>query len=490
MEYYIGFEAARLVMVFILVLREQYTWKTALRKAFQAWLPLAVVPVVFLVWRLFIFQSERGATDVGPQLVALLNAPLYTLASWGNYLVQDIFNVIFLAWGIPLAQIAFALEVKAALSGLGIAALSFVVAWYGFWYVTDELYTSETPDWRKEAFWLGLVWLVAGLIPVILVGRHIIFPAYSRYTLVSLGGGLLILAVFFDHLTSVRMRQGLLAMLAALAVFVHFANGLNHAQETATIRDFWWQVSWRVPYLQKNTTLIANYPKAAIEEDYFIWGPANQIYYPEGTNVKYVQPGLFAALLNHETVVKVMRMERQEFDNRRSIRTYKNYRNILILSKPSENSCVQVISGLQPEFSSSEKEGLMLIASYSEIEHIILDAPTHTPPETIFGPEPEHGWCYYYQAASLARQHGDWQAVVSIGEEMLAKGLVAKDMVEWLPFMQAYALDGNIQRVAEISELIAIDPFVSMQACKILIATPGISADVQEQATNLLCAEP
>ncbi len=490
MEYYIGFEAARLGLIILLANRQPGGWKTVLHRTIQTWLPLAVIPVFFLAWRLFFFESERGATDIGPQLVAVVNAPLHTLASWGIYLLQDVFNVLFLAWTIPLSRIAFALEVKAALAGLGIAALAFAAAWFGLRRVQDQESVPGIVDWHREAFWLGLVWVLAGIVPVILVGRHIIFPAYSRYTLVSLGGALLILAVLFDWLKDIRLRQGLLSLLVASAVFTHFANGLDHAQETATIHDFWWQVSWRVPQLQQNTTLIANYPKAAIEEDYFIWGPANQIYYPQGTNDKYAQPGVFAALLNHETVVKVVRRERQEFDNRRSIRTYKNYRNILILSKPSEDSCVQVISALQPEFSSAEREDLMLIAPYTEIERIILDSPARIPPEIFFGAEPAHGWCYYYQKANLARQREDWDAVFSLAEEARTRGLLAKDLVEWMPFLQVYAIFNDVERVTEISGLVSVDPFVAMQACRILSAMPNLSTDIQEQVKSLLCVEP
>jgi len=35
-------------------------------------------------------------------------------------------------------------------------------------------------------------------------------------------------------------------------------------------------------------------------------------------------------------------------------------------------------------------------------------------PEDIFGKEPPHTWCYYYEKAELARQAGDWEQVAKL----------------------------------------------------------------------------
>ena len=87
-----------------------------------------------------------------------------------------------------------------------------------------------------------------------------------------------------------------------------------------------------------------NYPVGGAEEDYFVWGPASLIYYPEKQNPEAIQPGLYAAVLNSNTVSKIFRpRERQQYDNRKNIVTYPNYRNILILTQPTSNSCVHTI---------------------------------------------------------------------------------------------------------------------------------------------------
>jgi hypothetical protein len=253
------------------------------------------------------------------------------------------------------------------------------------------------------------------------------------------------------------------------------------------MNTFWWQVSWRIPQMWKNTTLVVNYQRVTTEEDYIIWGPANLIYYPESVNERFIQPGIYAAVLNKDNVLKILTRHRQQFDNGRTIRTYKNFRNILVLTQPTTKSCVQVIDGKQLELSTYEDENIMLIAPYSKADLILLNEPFHIPPETIFGPEPPHEWCYYYEKGALARQVEDWETIANIGEEALEKGSSPKDKIEWMPFLQAYAYLGKQNRLTELSSEIKSDPFVRQQACRILSGMENIDAETAALIQTLYC---
>jgi hypothetical protein len=57
----------------------------------------------------------------------------------------------------------------------------------------------------------------------------------------------------------------------------------------------------------------------------------------------------------------------------------------------------------------------------------------------LFGPEPPHNWCYYYEKADLARQMGDWTQVARFGDEAFAASFRPDDPSEYLPFIEAYA---------------------------------------------------
>ena len=487
-EYFIGFEAVRFFCVFILTARNDGTWTRKLVQTIRLWLPTLPIAAVFLFWRVFLFHSERGATDLGMQLGQAAFSPIVAGSWWLARLAQDVLNVLVLAWGVPLSQLAFETRLSYFLIGLALAVVMAGLVW---WVVrtAEKLEADEGENWRGEAYWLGFAAILVGLLPIILVNRHIVFPQYSRYSLASSIGAAMILVAFFQSIRGRVAGMMFLSLLVGIAVLTHFANNANAAQATVARNNFWWQVSWRVPQFTPNTTLVAHYAVGATEEDYFIWGPANLIYYPAGTHADYVQPGVYAAILNDGTIANVLARTRQEFDNRRSIRTYKNYRNILILTQPTLDSCVQIIDGSQPVLSRFENSEVRAIASYSESGRILTTDSFHTPPAIPFGAEPVHDWCYFYQKASLAQQRGQWADVVKIGEQAKSQGLEAKDLVEWMPFLQAYAHEGDAAQLKELSPVIAVDPYAAQQACQVLSGTEGLSDTVLQVIKAEYCIQ-
>ncbi|WKZ44299.1 MAG: hypothetical protein QY302_00745 [Anaerolineales bacterium] len=490
-EWYIGFEAIRWAIILMIHFREGGNARQNVIRAVLRGSPAFLIPIVFLGWRLFFFESERGATDVGLQLGGFFSYPLQMLFRWATSLAQDMFNVLFSAWTIPLERFAFPMDASNQAIGLCVGALCILLAWFGLKQTQDNETTVSSDDstWRREMFWLGLIALIAGLLPVTLANREVAFPTYSRYTLAASLGAAVLFALGLVSWFTPKSRRMALSILILTSALTHYGNGLQYATTTQRTRDFWHQVAWRVPQFQKNTTLIANIASVATEEDYFVWGPANFIYYPQSQNAEAVQPALYAAVLNQNTIQNVLLRERQEYDNRRGVITYKNYRNILILSQPSPNSCVHVINGLQPEFSSAESDSIRVIGSYSEIEHILVDETHHTPPELVFGPEPTRTWCFFFQSADLARQRGEWETVIHLGEEAKQRGLSPADLIEWMPFIQAYAITGDVERLSALAPVITAEPYIALQVCRILGGVEGLSSDVIETVDSLYCLE-
>jgi tetratricopeptide (TPR) repeat protein len=69
----------------------------------------------------------------------------------------------------------------------------------------------------------------------------------------------------------------------------------------------------------------------------------------------------------------------------------------------------------------------------------------------MFFSEPKHEWCYYFTKAELAQQMGDYQKVISLGNEAASLGYRPTDQNEWLVFIKAHALTGDIQTAMSIS---------------------------------------
>lgn len=487
-EYEAAFEFMRLGILFVIVSRQIKNWWPRVTATLIAWLPYLLVPAVYLMWNLFLFEGRRQATSLASQFQVLVVAPIQTTFEWMANLVMSWVNVLFSAWIVPLYQMFSQIPAGTFLfelltTGLIVAAYLLLVK------RIPNSRPAQQSSWQTEALWLGLLIALAGPLPIVLANREIVFPGLSRYALVSSGGVAMLAIALLHHVTSLSLRRTLLAVLLALGILTHFANGALKAQETASLREFWWQVSWRIPQMELNTTLVANYAQAGIEEEYFVWSPANLIYYPEKTNkADYLQPALFAAVPNDTTVQKVLTGEGQDFYNRRTIRTYANYRNILVITQPSANSCVQVIDGTQPELSPYESAKYMAVAPYSEIDHVLANEAPQLPPMFVFGAEPEHSWCYLYEKASLARQQGDWGQVLALGEQAFGKGLLPRDPIEWMPFIQVYAQNQQWDRLNFISQQLSEQYFVRSQACNILGGMEELKETIQ-QIRPLFCSE-
>jgi hypothetical protein len=88
----------------------------------------------------------------------------------------------------------------------------------------------------------------------------------------------------------------------------------------------------------------------------------------------------------------------------------------------------------------------------SDLENLVSnpDQPA-LPPANIFGPEPTHDWCYYYEKAELARQIRDWQQVSNLGQQVLQGAINPIDPAELLPFIEGFAHTGKWEDARQLS---------------------------------------
>ncbi len=281
-------------------------------------------------------------------------------------------------------------------------------------------------------------------------------------------GVVILLTGIINQIVSRPLQITLVGFLVAVSVLTHYANAVRVADETAVIRDFWWQVAWRAPDIKPETTLVASYPGVGIQEDYFVWGPADLIYYPEKQTQRPVEIKLPAAVLTNDVVLKIMTGKGVETPERRGNILTRDFDNILFLVQTAPDSCVRIIDGNAPELSSRDSQRTMVVAPYSQLDNVLPDAAFHEPPQSIFGSEPPHDWCYYYQKAALARQQGDWQTIQALYQEALGLGLYPNDSVEWMPFVQAYTVLGDLEKLRTLKKIIIADPYLMAQTCRIL----------------------
>jgi len=237
-------------------------------------------------------------------------------------------------------------------------------------------------------------------------------------------------------------------------------------------------------------TLVASYPGSPLSEDYFVWGPANFIYYPEEQVHSPVQVKLPSSVLTSDAVLNITTNGGVETPLRRGNYLERDFGNVLVIIQSSPNGCVRIINGDLPEVSPNDDNRLMLIAPHSKLENVAADGEFQTPPVQVFGEEPERGWCYYYQKADYARQRGTWEEIPSILEEALDKGYYPEDGLEWMPFLQANAVMGDLEKMRSTTKLVTTDKFLRLQVCEIMTkfaSKETLNASVNEFIEKKIC---
>jgi hypothetical protein len=425
---------------------------------------------------MFLFQNERPATDVSLQLSYLLASPLLTGAWWSVRLFQSVVNVAILAWGAPLFQNLFEISLSNIMIGILIAGVAIVfLLWISFSILKMEDDDANESDvlssgkWQSEAIWVGLAGVIAGVFPVIVANRYVSFGGYSHYALpASLASVMVVVGIIF-LMNSRKVRFGVVSLLVLLAALTHYTVSLRVLHEERVIANFWQQVVWRAPGIKAGTTLVVNYPSVNYAEDVdAVAGPANFIYFPEQTNQI---PAVYqlAALPQMDYITKdVLGGDRRSYGYRTHVGEI-DYNNMLVISQPAENACVHVIDSKWPRYSDQDPDQILLLGQFSKVQNILADVSAPRPADFIFGPEPDHTWCYYYQQAELALQKEDWEKIVQIGDEVSQLQLSPSDRIEWAPFLQAYAQMDDEKAFKTTAIKIDSSPFVRKEACRTLL---------------------
>lgn len=501
-EYAIGMEAFRLICVYLYIRRNEAPARfiPTIVKTLKASILHLSIPIVFVFWYQFLFDNWRAAQDAGTQLKFLFTSPANLI--WRLIdLVQSFLNVSIFAWVVPFYQNLYSNRLRDILSGVFFTALVIFLLWMAYRFKRlpsdqDHVQGEESSaPWRWELIWVGVLGTLCGVLPVILANRLVTFERFSQYTLPASMTGVILLHGLIQSVFPRNLRAVLFASVIGLAVLSHHGLAAQAVREEKTISDFWWQVVWRAPDIKTGTTLVAVYPNIDyLDGNDVVWGPANFIYAPEYQGSSPVQIPIAASRLESDSILEIIN-GRREFEQIDLITkfnsTHYNYKNQLILSQATESTCVRVIDPRWPGLST--RDNTLLFAAYqnSKIENVIPTGKTPAPQAYVFGAEPPHQWCYYFQKADLARQLGDWQTVSQLGEETQALNLRPNDQIEWLPFLQAYAILDNRQRVKELSTRINTEIFYKQQACQTLnsLADHGysLSPEMQIETDNLFC---
>ena len=260
-------------------------------------------------------------------------------------------------------------------------------------------------------------------------------------------------------------------------------------------RNYYWQFYWRVPAMKPGTALFGTKMPFGLIADYSVSYAMNAIYAPDMTadNIPY---WFFSSMRAYGNKIPDFIPDLPVKDSIRNIKFEGSTSNGIVPHYKAGQVCVRILRP-EDEFSPLLTGDEVKLTQISNLNQILKENPyPRISPESIFGPEPEHGWCYFYEKADLARQYGEWQKIVDLGNQAFEKGLTPAVGMEYQPFIEGYARAGNWDQAFQLTKK-ARDLTGNMgktlcadwQRLKPLAEQSGVAAlaDYEKAITELTC---
>jgi hypothetical protein len=495
LEYFFMLELLRPFLLWMLLRDQQEDNSTRQRLVlvFRFWWPYLLVFLAAVFWRTVLFDYQTTNYEVG--LLDLLRVnPLHAVLTLAGTVLKDLWQTLVGVWGLvvqfPGAVFGQRAWLIVILFSLAVLLFSSLVI---FW-TQKKNDTGIAKSTYVTSLWIALVAALLAGIPFWLtqIPIGLSFPN-DRFTLpFVIGTAIFLVSLVMLIPAKCWIKVGFLILLVAFSAGYQLRTGIQFQRDWEQQSRFFWQMTWRIPALQENTIVFAHELPLRYFSDNSLTGGLNWIYaepqmlddsIPYVLYYPTVRVGLAVKALTPNEAVK-QNLLVGVFEGNTS-------RSIAIFYQPP--ACLRV---LDPEL---EIDNWMVPLQVRETIHltdwdVILPTPQHAPP-SLYAPEPEHAWCYYFQKADLARQYQEWEEVVRLGEIAFSLSDQPNDPVERFPFIEGYAHQGLWTEAVEMSEKSAeitsvIHPALCLLWQRIQRETPDSaekSAAMQSMNDQLQC---
>jgi hypothetical protein len=455
LEYYFGIELLRPLLLWVVVSEITPERRSQIKRTLLAYLPYAIVLFCFILWRIFGFHSQ----DYG--IVLGVNSGF--LQTLGRMLLQvpgAIWTSSVGAW-LEIFRFPSTIDFGVFLSAVYILVL--LGSFAGLIFYVSRLKPSENQadspvsDKRiiRQWFIIGACALITAGIPFYLVGIEVRldFPA-DRFTQPFAFGAALLLAGLLELIPSFSWRTTLAAALVALAIGLQIQYGFSFREDWKLQEAYFWQLFWRAPSIQAGTAVLSDNTIFPYTDDDALTMPLNWIYAPNQKNGSLPYDQIFFIVNAGKPIPLTPGVPLAKTKDAVSFHGSTNVALVVQFTPPS---CLHVLNPIYDSdlpvaplsgenYKTLTSAGLPLLGRKDEtalpLSNPALIKPSGNTPAALpklFGTEPPHNWCYFYEKADLARQEGDWAQVARLGDEAFAIPYLPNDPSEYLPFIEAYA---------------------------------------------------
>jgi hypothetical protein len=439
--------------------RRQIFLKSVLRSA-----PYGILFIFAAIYRIFFNQTQTSYYDFSI-LREIKTHPFTALASYVVTVIKDCYKVLVSAWleifHFPSPEI---LGQRTFLMYVAICLILFVSVLICLYFLRNSI----DPKGKKPAIQLILIGIVSLILagqPFWLTNTNLSFVFQnSRFTLPFILGVSFVWGGVFSLFRKTRILfVGLAAILIGLSAGRHFVNANEYRRDWTLTKDFFWQLKWRAPAIAENTVFITNVLPIRFSTDNSLTAPLNWIY-ADGY-VNQTMPYMLYTNTKRENSLSGMEAGQPVFQEYLSAQFFGKTSDAISIYFNAPG-CVHV---LDPEVDLFNQmipiidRDAALLNNYSRI---LTDVSYQPLDSVIFGPEPVHGWCWYYEQADLSRQRKDWQKVVDLGNEAFSLSDYPNDPMERIPFIEGYAHVADWeQAIAQTTAALEVTPMMNNPLC-------------------------
>jgi len=486
-EYYIGLEPLRFLMLWFLVSRLSTEFHSRLILTLKLWLPYLILWILNGIW---LFNYYRSGVYQSYKVAAFDFLRSFTLAEIGREIINTLATAGFNAWVQTFRLITLIPDNLSKALPIVLVLVSFPLI--GIYLYKLNLNQTSEKHWGLQMIYVGIFAILLGRLPSWAANLPITLQSsYDRFMVSMMIGSCMLLAGLIEFfIRNEKFKILIISLFIALGIGQQFNNANIFRHDWERQKEILWQFYWRIPSMQPDTLILTHQLPLDYETDLSFTAPLNWIYAP-----KVIPPELPYVLLYTEKrlggpTLPELKPGIPVTVRYRTVSYHGSTSNALVIYVPS-SGCLRVMDPIYANGKVYERESRFLTNAIplSNPSRILVDAIPPNLPRSLFGNEPAHTWCYYYEKTELARQKGDWSNVVALGEEALAQGYKPTDPFEWLPIIEGYARTDNVEAAVQISKnALQSDPKFRKALCnlwgRILDSTDQIH--VEEMATTIL----
>ena len=442
-------ELIRPFILWLVLKKQSKNEKTSLRKILLLWLPYITVFVIFLFWRIFVFEFPTYQPGFFEELK---QDPSRSILDLFIRIPVDLYTTSVGAWikSFTIPQISNFGRSATFLFWI-LITFSFVLAFAFTLIKSEDKMSQQDNNLGNSSLFLGgiILFLLAGSIIWGLGLPLDIKFAWDRMTLAFIPAIAILVGAFLDAPKRFRIFPNIFfALLISMAIGSHFENGMRFKRDWENVRQMQWQLSWRMPDLKPNTTLITSESGLNFYSDNSLTSPLNLMYSEQSSD--QLEYFLYFSDVRLGLGLKKLEKDIPIFQKYRSF-SFSGNTSDVIAYKFEPPSCLKIMDRIysnsitNPNLSDLQTKELQL----TNLD-LIQTETQNTLPAYLFGSSPEETWCYYFEKADLARQNRNFSQVALLGDIAINKGYSPRSASEWLPFLEGYSWERRWDKVEYI----------------------------------------